>query len=87
MAARKASALDDTGWVQVSSSNVARARHLGAPSNTMLIRFRSGAAYAWYDVPRFVWHRFLAAASKGKFVHRVLEGEYGVGEKVAAGYD
>lgn len=84
MAVRKASAVDDTGWEKVSgSSNVDWIRHQGAPVNTLFVKFKgSGQRYAWYNVPRSVYLRMKAAASKGKFVHRVLEAQYGLGEKV-----
>lgn len=86
MARRRAAVLDDTGWVQVRSTNVRRVRHLGAPVNTLLVRFADGSVYAYYNRGRSVYHRMIASASKGRFVARVLTpgGDY---EKVAADYE
>ena len=33
----------------------------------LAIRFVSGAAYIYYDVPEETWRKFQAAASKGRF--------------------
>lgn len=38
-----------------------------ARSRTLLVRFRSGEAYAYLDVPAAVHDDFLAAPSKGRF--------------------
>ena len=72
MAKRKTSALDDTGWVKVASSNVRMIRHQGAPVNTLFVKFADGSRYAYFNVPRDVYRRMLNSASKGQFVHRVL---------------
>lgn len=71
--ALQASNVNDTGWVRVSgSSNVAKVRHIGAPINQLHIRFKAGGGGFYSDVPRDVFRRMVNAASKGKFVWRVL---------------
>lgn len=70
--ATKAANVDDTGWKKVNSSNVAKIRHIGAPINQLHIRFKKGGGGFYSDCPRPVFARMMAAASKGKFVHRVL---------------
>lgn len=59
-------------WVRVRSSNVREIAHTGAPTNQLHIRFRNGGQGYYIGVPRSYYHRMLAAASKGKFVWRVL---------------
>lgn len=62
----------DSGWISVVSSNVKQIRHMGSPDNRLFIRFKSGGSGFYSDVPRDVFYRMTRAASKGKFVHRVL---------------
>lgn len=64
-------------WVRVDSSNVKAVAHTGAPSNQLHIKFKNGGQGYYIGVPRAVYHRILAAASKGKFVWRVLRGNGG----------
>lgn len=59
-------------WVKVSSSNVAEVAHTGFPTNQLHIRWKRGGRGYYIGVERAVYRRMLAAASKGKFVHRVL---------------
>ena len=66
----------DSGWITVVSSNVKRIRHMGAPDNRLFIQFKSGGSGFYSGVPRDVFYRMTRAASKGKFVHRVLIPNY-----------
>lgn len=70
--ALQAQNIRDTGWVRVRSTNVARIRHIGAPVNELYVQFKDGGTYAYEGVDYRVWNRMKDAASKGKFVHRVL---------------
>lgn len=58
----------------VSSSNIAS---IGYDNGTLHIRFQSGAAYAYYNVPQSVYNNFLSAASLGKYFHANIKGRYG----------
>lgn len=41
-------------------------------SATIYVRFPDGRAWQYRNVPQDVWHQFVAAASKGQFIHQVL---------------
>lgn len=41
---------------------------------TLSVMFHSGAVYEYLDVPRRMYTEFSQAASKGRYVHRVLRG-------------
>lgn len=60
-------------WLPVNSSNVAAIAY-EEDFRRLFIRFKSGWAYAYEDVPFSVWNAFLAAPSKGKFVFDVIRG-------------
>lgn len=64
----------DTGWKNVSSTNVLRIRHMGAPLNQLYVQFKNGGTYVYDGVDADTYYRMLRAASKGKFVWRVLRG-------------
>ncbi len=72
------SPVTDTGeWTSnaVSSSNVASVGY-NAGSSTLEVIFHSGAVYHYFGVDEDIYDSFLAASSKGKFVHYVLKGAY-----------
>ena len=69
-------AANDTGWVEVSSTNVSAIRHLGSPTNELHVKFVSGRTGVYSECPRSVFARMKDAVSKGKFIHRVLKGSY-----------
>lgn len=58
-------------WVSVSSSLVKAIAHIGGK---LYIRFKGGEEAEYDNVPREVYRRMLASASKGKFVWRVIRG-------------
>jgi hypothetical protein len=59
-------------WQRVASSNVSAVAYV--PDFARLwVRFKEGT-YVYLDVPPSVYAQFLAAGSKGQFVHRVLKG-------------
>lgn len=64
----------DTGWKKVSSSNVKRIRHIGSPVNQLYVQFHNGATYVYDGVDADTYYRMWRAASKGRFVWRVLRG-------------
>ncbi len=77
------SSTDTSEWTTnvVSSSNVSTVGY-NAGTNTLEVIFHSGAVYHYFGVDEDVYESFLAAASKGKFVHYVLKGAYAY-ERVA----
>jgi hypothetical protein len=62
-------------WISVDSETVERIAHDGEELHVV---FKSGGRhYAYSDVPEAVYLDFLAAPSKGRFVHAVLrDGPY-----------
>ena len=72
-------------WHDVSSSRVAAARYDFGLRQIHVI-FKDGTPWVYADVPNAVWHRFIASASKGKFINRILNsypyyrGDFSYGE-------
>lgn len=76
-------------WFAVDSSFIRRIGWLPNISSggTLFVELmdertkRTLGQYAYYDVPRAVWHGFREAESKGKFYNSVLKGR-GSGQRV-----
>lgn len=75
----RARAGDDSSllpYTPTPSINPPRPRTLAAgyapSSQTLTVKFRGGAVYEYYDVPRNVWRNFQRVKSPGKAVNRVL---------------
>lgn len=54
-------------WIPAVSSNVAEYAY-DYEFRRLFIRFKSGAGYAYEDVPQQVWDGLLRAGSKGQYV-------------------
>jgi hypothetical protein len=63
----------DLEWVDVRSTNVKSVAH---KDGKLYVAFVSGRTGVYTGVPREVYRRMIRAASKGKFVHRVLKAGY-----------
>jgi len=60
--------------VQVSdSSNISAVDWNGG---VLIVTFRDGSQYQYLDVSYDVFHEFLAAPSKGKFLHSSIKGRF-----------
>jgi hypothetical protein len=59
----------------VSSSAILRIGY-DEPSHELRITFVTGNAYAYFDVPRIVYERFLQASSKGTFFNENIKDRY-----------
>lgn len=55
-------------WVTVESSYIDRIA-FEATAQVLFVQFRSNAIYAYFDVPSALWHDFLSADSKGRFLN------------------
>lgn len=71
-------------WSPVESSFITRIGWLPNISigGTILIEMRDEKTgqirqYAYYDVPRFIWHSFRSASSKGTYFNATIKGRYG----------
>ena len=52
----------------VESSNI-EAIGYDLETGTLMIRFKSGAIYEYYDVPQFEFDALIASESKGKYAN------------------
>lgn len=59
----------------VSSSNIAS---IGYDSTTAVleVEFLNGGVYQYYDVPEYVYHELMAAASHGSYLAANIKGRY-----------
>ena len=53
-------------WRELSSSVIARVAYDEA-SHTLIIEFRSGSFYDYFDVPKRVYRELIEAASAGNY--------------------
>lgn len=75
----RARAGDDSGifpYTPTPSINPPRPRTqaagYSADTQTLRVKFRSGAVYEYYDVPNNVWRNFQRVKSPGRLVNRTL---------------
>ena len=61
--------------IPVESSNVSSIGY-DAASNTLEVAFHNGSVYQYADVPASVYHAFMEAPSKGRFVHQHLTNQF-----------
>lgn len=59
--------------LQVESSRITEMGY-EAETATIFVRFTDGVSWSYCEVPPEVWEEFLAAPSKGSFIHQVLNG-------------
>lgn len=45
-------------------------------SETLLVDFKSGSSYAYYNVPWSTWENFLEAESVGRFIAREIKNSF-----------
>jgi hypothetical protein len=58
-------------WIPAVSTNVAEYAY-DYEGLRLFIRFKSGALYAYEDVPQTVWDGLLSAGSKGQYVFHTI---------------
>lgn len=59
----------------VKSTNVAAIGYL-ARKKWLYIRYRGGATYVYYSVPKEEYLAFISAGSKGKYMHYSIKDSY-----------
>ena len=78
----------DVEFIPMGSSVSAnpRVREAGydAENQTVLVTFRDGTPWAYYNVPPEVWHEFRTSDSPGRYINRVLNG-YPYGKDITRG--
>lgn len=77
-------------WIEADSSHIKRygwapnfelARRLGETHDgTLVIEFKSGATYQYFEVPREVFEEMQGAESQGVFLARQIKGRYEYGK-------
>ena len=74
--ARCLESLTDNAVIRpVKSSALSRIAYEHA-DRTLMVEFKSGRQYAYYDVPRTVWDAFCHAPSKGRFYNSDIKDNY-----------
>ena len=59
----------------VVSTDVAEIGY-GAATMTLEVAFHKGGIYQYFDVPEIVYHEFMGADSKGKFLNANIKKNY-----------
>ncbi len=59
----------------VASSTILSIGYDG-PAETLEVEFKSGGIYQYYNVPEYIYQEFMAADSKGKFLHVYIKPAY-----------
>lgn len=63
-------------WVKTpDSSSIARFRYDGT-SQLLIVEFKNGRTYNYYEVPGSVFGQMVAASSKGQFFLKNIDGRY-----------
>ena len=63
-------------WIATpESSNIAGFEYL-EDRRVLVVEFKSGGRYNYFDVPDVVYERFRAASSKGRFHAQQIKGIY-----------
>lgn len=56
-------------YVSVESSNIARVGY-DPDTAVLVLEFKDGSIYEYYDVPQYVYDGLMAASSKGSYAHQ-----------------
>ena len=65
---------DEIVMVEVESSNIAA---IGWRARVCQVDFCNGSRYQYFDVPDVIYHNFLIADSKGRYLNEVFKIEFG----------
>jgi KTSC domain len=63
----------EIAMIEVESSNIAA---IGYRSGVCQVDFHSGSRYQYFEVPDVIYHDFLAADSKGRYLNEVFKIEF-----------
>ena len=66
---------DIMNWITVDSSTISRMAYDEA-RRVILIEFKNGSRYEYYDVPTNIFQQMRAAVSKGQFLSASIKGRY-----------
>lgn len=75
-ATAKVQLLDEIQIMSVNSSTVAAIGYSNV-CKVLQVDFNGGSRYRYFDVPPQVFHAFLDAPSKGRFLNNIIKSEYG----------
>lgn len=63
-------------WINTpESSNINRFRY-DSKSQILIVEFKHGGTYNYYDVPPAIFEQMKTAVSKGQFLAQVVKGTY-----------
>ena len=60
-------------WINVTSSNIESVRYY---EGDLLVKFKTGAQYRYFNVPVTEYDKLLNAESCGKFLNKHIKGTY-----------
>lgn len=63
-------------WIETPESSNIRRFSYEASTSTLLVEFKNGGAYKYFDVPSHVFDQMKVASSKGQFLAQVVKGTY-----------
>lgn len=63
-------------WIETpDSSSITRFRY-DEKARVLIVEFKNGGTYNYYDVPQMVYEQMHAASSKGQFHAQKIKGAY-----------
>lgn len=62
-----------TERIEVESSNI---KDIGYKDQVLEITFKRGGRYRYFGVSPEIWNGFRVAASKGRFFHQIIKGQF-----------
>ncbi len=62
--------------IKLKSTNL-KAVEYNKIQKTLIVKFKSGLSYIYFDVPNEIYTNLLNAESKGKYFHTHIKGVYG----------
>ena len=61
--------------IVINSSTIISADY-AEETETLIIRFRNGRDYIYYNVPKYVFEEFINSPSKGQYFNLHIKGRY-----------
>ncbi len=63
-------------WVETPESSTMTGFEYVNETRTLMVEFKTGGRYNYFDVPETVFERMKAAPSKGQFLAENIKGNY-----------
>jgi hypothetical protein len=62
-------------WIDGNSSNIERFKY-DAANQVLMVEFKNGGVYNYYDVPENVFEEMRSAGSRGQYLAQRIKGTY-----------